>query len=308
MGNALDQLADMATFACVVETQGFSRAARRLGLSKATVSKRVARLEDRLGTRLLNRTTRRLSLTESGSVFFEHCTRMVAEAVEAEAAVAGLAARPTGTLRVNAPMSFGRLHLGPLLPEFLSRYPELSVDIELDDRFLDIVDAGFDVAVRVADLPDSSLVARRVAPARRTVCGAPAYFARRGTPRTPDDLIGHNCLYYRYLATRGGWPFARAGREWRVPVSGSLSANNGELLISAALSGAGLVFVPTFMVGEHLRSGALVEVLREYSSGAPAVYALYPHRRHVSVKVRAFIDFLVEKFSPVPCWEDGSIP
>ena len=301
----MDNLNDMATFASVVSEGSFSRAAQSLGLSKATISKRISRLEDRLGARLLNRTTRRLSLTEIGSAFNEHCSRLVAEAEEAEQTVTALTANPRGTLRVNVPMSFGRLHIARAIPQFLAQYPDLKVDITLDDAFVDLVHGGYDLAIRIADLPDSSLVARRLAPSRRVVCGSPGYFRRRGVPETPDDLKNHECLSYRYLATTGSWPFRKGQRTWSIPVSGSLSANNGDVLLAAAVAGTGLVLVPTFMVEQQLRSGALRPVLASYAESDFGIYAVYPHRRHVSAKVRAFVDYFVERFGPAPYWDEA---
>ena len=301
----MDHLNDMATFASVVSEGSFSRAAQSLGLSKATISKRISRLEVRLGARLLNRTTRRLSLTEIGSAFNEHCSRLVAEAEEAEQTVTALTANPRGTLRVNVPMSFGRLHIARAIPQFLAQYPDLKVDITLDDAFVDLVHGGYDLAIRIADLPDSSLVARRLAPSRRVVCGSPGYFRRRGVPETPDDLKNHECLSYRYLTTTGSWPFRKGQRTWSIPVSGSLSANNGDVLLAAAVAGTGLVLVPTFMVEQQLRSGALLPVLASYAESDFGIYAVYPHRRHVSAKVRAFVDYFAERFGPVPYWDEA---
>ena len=301
----MDQLNDMATFASVVAEGSFSRAAHSLGLSKATISKRISRLEDRLGARLLNRTTRRLSLTEVGSAFHEHCSRLVAEAEEAEQTVTALTANPRGTLRVNVPMSFGRLHIARAIPQFLAQFPDLKVDITLDDAFVDLVYGGYDLAIRIADLPDSSLVARRLAPSRGVVCGSPGYFRCRGVPETPDDLRNHECLSYRYLATTGSWPFKRGQRTCSIPVSGSLSANNGDVLLAAAVAGIGLVLVPTFMVEQQLRSGALRPVLASYAESDFGIYAVYPHRRHVSPKVRAFVDYFAERFGPAPYWDEA---
>ena len=301
----MDHLNDMATFASVVSEGSFSRAAQSLGLSKATISKRISRLEDRLGARLLNRTTRRLSLTEIGSAFNEHCSRLVAEAEEAEQTVTALTANPRGTLRVNVPMSFGRLHIARAIPQFLAQFPDLKVDITLDDAFVDLVHGGYDLAIRIAELPDSSLVARRLAPSRRVVCGSPGYFRRRGVPETPDDLKNHECLSYRYLATTGSWPFRKGQRTWSIPVSGSLSANNGDVLLAAAVAGTGLVLVPTFMVEQQLRSGALLPVLASYAESDFGIYAVYPHRRHVSAKVRAFVDYFAERFGPAPYWDEA---
>lgn len=302
----MDRLAAMAGFAKVVETQSFSAAARALGVSKSQVSKQVAFLEEHLGARLLNRTTRRLSLTDAGAAFYDSCQRVLAEAEEAERAVGSLQAEPRGVLKVNAPMSFGILHLAPALPEFARRYPELTVDITLNDRMVDLVEEGFDVAVRISRLTDSSLVARRLAPSRRVVCGAPDYFAAHGVPRHPRDLKAHNCLIYSYAANEE-WRFHGPEGEVAVRVSGSLRANNGEVLLAALRAGLGVAPLPTFIVGPDLAAGRLMPVLPEWADDSASVYAVYPHRRHLSTKVRVFVDFLAERFGPRPYWEPPAL-
>jgi DNA-binding transcriptional LysR family regulator len=299
----MENLTGMAIFARVVEAEGFSAAARQLGLSKSAVSKQVARLEDRLGARLLNRTTRRLSLTEVGAAFYERCARILAEAEAAERAVTRLQAEPRGTLRVNAPMSFGVRHVAPAIPAFVARYPDVSVDISLTDRLVDLVDEGYDLAIRIANLPDSSLVARRLAPARFVVCASPDYLARHGAPAQPRDLARHNCLTYSYAAVGDEWRLRGPDGEVRVRVTGTVRANNGDVLRAAALGGLGIVVMPTFLVGDALRSGALASVLPDYRVRETAIHAVYPHGRHLSAKVRAFVDFLVERFGPQPYWD-----
>jgi DNA-binding transcriptional LysR family regulator len=299
----IEDLAAMAVFARVVEARGFSAAAARLGRSKSSVSKTVSALENRLGARLLNRTTRRLSLTEAGAAFYERAARILAEAEEAELAVTRLQDEPHGTLRVNAPTNFGERHLAPALADFMARHPALAIDLALDDRFVDVVEEGFDLAIRIAALPGSSLIARRLAPNRRVVCASPAYLERAGTPEKPSDLRAHNCLGYTYLATGNAWRFAGMGDPVSVRVSGSLSINNGEALRRAALDGLGLVMLPSFIVGDDLRAGALRAVLHEHTDSPSSVYAVYPHSRHLSAKVRAFVDFLAERFGPEPYWD-----
>jgi len=295
----------MAVFARVVEARSFSEAARQLGLSKSAVSKQVSRLEDRLGARLLNRTTRRLGLTQVGTTFYEHCARMLAEAEEAERAVTAMHAQPRGLLKINAPMSFGVLHLAPAIPDFLARYPEMSVEMVLNDRFVDLIEEGYDLAVRIASLPDSSLVAKRLAANRRVVCGAPAYFAKHGVPATPADLKQHNCLNYTYLASQDEWRFTGPAGQRSVRISGSFQANNGDAIRVAALAGLGLMLTPTFIVGPDLRDGRLRAVLTDYLDVDTAIYVVYPHKRHLSAKVRAFVDFATERFGPEPYWDQG---
>jgi molybdate transport repressor ModE-like protein len=293
----------LQVFVRIAETGSFSAAARDLGLSKSAASKKLAALEDRLGARLVNRTTRRLSLTEAGLDFLERAQRILAELEEAERAAGRLTDEPRGMLKVNAPMSFGIQHVAPALADFMVRYPDLSVTLDLDDRRVSLVDEGYDVAVRIADLPDSSLVARKLAPARRVVCASPAYWADRGVPAHPRELAGHNCLIYTYLPAQNDWRFRGPGGAVTVRVAGNLKANNGDVLREAALAGLGVCLVPTFLVGGDLRAGRLQTVLDDFADDSLAIYAVYPHRRHLSAKVRAFVDFLAGRFGPRPYWD-----
>jgi DNA-binding transcriptional LysR family regulator len=300
----MDRLAAIEAFVRVSETQSFSEAARRLRSSKSSVSRQVAALEAELGARLFYRTTRSLTLTEAGRSYFERASRILADLEEANLSVSQLQSAPRGRLRVNAPMSFGFLHLAPALTDFLRRFPEVEVDVTLNDRFVDLVDEGFDVAVRIGSLADSSLVARRLAPIRRAVCASPVYLKARGVPASPDDLKTHDCLCYSNLAQAREWQFIRAdGRPWPIEVRGRLSANNGDALKVAALKGLGFVNLPTFLVGSDLQAGALVTVLDQFLVQDITVNAVYPHSRHLSPKVRAFVDFLAERFGPRPYWD-----
>jgi DNA-binding transcriptional LysR family regulator len=240
-----------------------------------------------------------------GPRLFRAGVAILADLAEADLSVSQLQLAPRGRLRVNAPMSFGFLHLAPAIPDFLCRYPELEVDMVMNDRFVDLVDEGFDVAVRIGRLEDSSLVARKLAPARRVICGSPAYLQARGVPDSPDDLKTHECLCYSNVAVANEWHFvAPDGRPWPVEVKGRLSTNNGDALVAAALKGLGLVSQPTFLAGRHLQDGALITVLDKFVPQEAAVRAVYPHSRHLSPKVRAFVDFLVERFGPRPYWDD----
>jgi DNA-binding transcriptional LysR family regulator len=305
----MEQLDAMAVFAGVIEAESFSGAARALGLSKSAVSKQVSRLEDRLGLRLLNRTTRRLSLTEAGAAFYQGCQRVVAEAEAAEQAVTHLASAPRGRLRVNAPMSFGVSHISPALPEFLGRYPELAVDLTLNDRIVDLVEEGFDVGLRIGPLADSSLVARRLAPNRSVLSAAPSYLQARGAPRDPGELADHACLLYSYLATGAVWRLTGPQGDRRCKVSGPLRVNNGDAILAAALGGLGVALLPCFICGEDLRAGRLVRVLPDWeASPDSAVSAVFPAARHLSPKVRAFVDFLAERFDGTPYWDRGIDP
>ena len=299
-----EHLSAMAVFARVVEEGSFSHAARGLGLSKSAVSKQVGRLEDRLGVRLLNRTTRQLSLTEAGTAFYEHCRQLVADAEAAESAVTHLAAAPRGTLRVNAPMSFGQLHVAPALPDFLAAYPELSVEMHLSDRTVDLIEEGFDLAIRIGQLRDSSLIARRLAPMHRVVCAAPAYLDARGRPSHPRDLQNHECLIYSYLSSGREWRFQGAEGELRVAVHGRLEVNNGDALLAAARQGFGVVMLPTFLAAGDLKAGRLEPILQDWCEAeAGAIHAVFPASRNLSPKVRVFVDFLAHRFAGPPDWD-----
>ena len=305
----MEDLSAMAVFARVVEMESFSGAARALGLSKSAVSKRVGRLEDRMGLRLLNRTTRRLSLTEAGAAFYQGCRRVVAEAEAAERAVTRLASAPRGRLKVNAPMSFGVRHLAPALPDFMARYPELNVDLTLNDRVVDLVEEGFDLAIRIAPLAESSLIARRLAPNRLVLCAAPSYLAAHGAPRAVEDLKGHECLLYSYQAAGDVWRLCGPGGERRLAVTGRLRINNGDALLAAALGGLGVALLPCFICGQDLRAGRLIQVLPAWSGPADtAIAAVYPASRNLSPKVRVFVDFLTERFSGTPYWDRDLVP
>jgi DNA-binding transcriptional LysR family regulator len=296
----MDRLEGLMVFARVVEEQGFSAAAKRLGISKATVSREVAALEDRLGVRLLNRTTRRVQLTEVGQAFYERCARIAEEVEEAERDVVSWQSEPRGVLRISGPVSFGHRYLAPMLSTFLAKNTGVSIDLVLNDRFVDLLEEGFDLAIRIARLPDSSLVARRLAPSPRRVVASPAYLERAGHPAVPADLQQHNCLMYTYQATGAEtWRLVGPDGDVSVRVAGNLTANNGDAIRRACLDGLGAALLPTFMVDEDLEAGRLIEVLPQFVDETAAVYAVHPHRRHVPGKVRAFVDFLVMRCKEV---------
>ena len=299
----MDNLSGMAVFAKVVEAKSFTAAAAQLGMSKSAVSKQVSRLEDRLGARLLNRTTRRLSLTETGAAFYERCARVVAEAEEAELAVTRLQSVPRGTLKLNAPMSFGVLHIARAIPDFLARHEELDVDMTLTDSFSDLVEEGYDLAIRIASLADSSLIARKLAPSNRVVCGTPDYFSIHGVPDHPSDLADHNCFSYAYMSAQDQWQFVDGDHSKSVQVSGNFRANNGDALRASVLTGMGVAILPTFIVGQDIQNGRLRAVLSDFLATNSWVYAVYPHNRHLSAKVRTFVDFLAARFGPQPYWD-----
>ena len=293
----MDSLTDVAVFVRVVACNSFTRAADELELSRAVVSKYVARLEERLGVRLLNRTTRRLALTEAGAELFEASRGALERIDEAEERVARLQREPQGRLKVNAPMSFGILQLSRVLPDFLARHPRIHVDLVMDDRLVDFLADGFDVGIRIAELPDSSLVAKKVAPCPVVACAAPAYLAEQGEPATPEDLATQECILYRYSAGANVWRFTAAGgRDIAVAVSGRLRMNNGIAMKEAALRGFGIILLPTFYVEQELRDGTLRRVLPHYRVPDLGMYAVYPQRSFVPPKVRAFVEFLSRSF------------
>jgi DNA-binding transcriptional LysR family regulator len=299
----MDTLNGFTVFTKVVETGGFSAAARELNMSKSAVSKHIAKLEEHLGVRLLNRTTRKLSPTEVGTTFYERARRIVQDVEETEQAVSALHSEPRGTLRINAPMSFGYAHVAPALPDFLERYPDIKIDMVLNDRVVDLMDEGFDVAIRIARLPDSTLIARKLAPFCLALCATRQYWETHGIPQSPSDLKDHNCLIYSYLLKQNEWLFHGPDGDISIKVSGNISANNGDALRAAALKGAGVFLSPTFIVNEDLRSGRLQSVLEQFTKTDLAIYAVYPHNRYLSAKVRAFVDFLGKYFGPGPYWD-----
>ncbi len=300
----MDTLTGMRLFTRVVEAESFSEAARQLGLAPSSVSRQINALEDELGVRLLNRTTRRLSSTEAGLLYYERAVRILADAEEAKLAVSQLEATPKGTLRISAPISFGRLHIAAALPSFHARYPFVHIDLSASDSIVDLVAEGFDLGVRMGELEDSSLIARKLAPNRRVICGSPWYFERAKIPENPDDLAEHNCLTFAYHARSNVWQLKGPEGTKKVQVSGSLHTNNGEILLAAVLGGLGLAMLPTWHAGKDIQRGALEAVLTDYEVGPTSnIYAVYPHNRHLAPKVRAFVDFLAQRFGPGPYWE-----
>jgi DNA-binding transcriptional LysR family regulator len=301
----MDQFAALTAFVHTVESGGFTQAARRLGQSKSLISRQVAQLEAQLGARLLQRTTRKLAPTEAGQAYFLRAQRILADLAEASAEIGHLQIAPRGKLRISAPMSFGVLHLTPALPRFLEACPELEVDLALTDRFVDLVEEGFDVAVRIGRLADSSLIARRITPIRRVLCASPAYLARCGTPARPADLSRHACLSHLDMGP-AEWRFLTGGVLETIKVASRFRAGNGEALRCMALAGLGLVYLPTFFVGADLQTGTLISVLEDFVPQDSALYGAYPNSRHLSAKVRAFMDFLQDAFGPVPPWDQAA--
>src|SRR5687767_1661917 len=298
-----DALQELTVFSRIVGTGSLSAAARELAMSPAVVSRRLAALEARLGVRLINRTTRSLHLTDEGAAYLETCNRILSEIEEADAAVSAGRAEPRGVLRVALPASFGNQHIAPLIPKFAELYPEVQIALSLSDRTVNLVEEGFDVAIRIADLADSSLAARRLAPNRRVVCASPAYLRRHGTPETPEDLAKHNCLTTTDFAMN--WDYRSAdGKAGSVRVTGRYACDNWEVLREWALAGLGVALKSTWDVRRHLEDGSLVSLLPGYTFASDvAIYAVYPHRRHLPAKTRAFIEFLAESFGPEPYWD-----
>ena len=294
----MDRFLGLTAFVKVVETGSFARAALRLGTSVSTISRHVSELEAHLDARLLNRTTRRLSLTESGRVFHERCVQLLADLEEAEASAGASTIEPRGTLRLTSAITFGARHLAPAIADFVTRFPEMQFDVELSDRAVDLVDEGFDIAVRIGAIGSQNLVGRKIGTTRLVCCAAPAYLARNGEPGMPEDLATHACLTYEYSSLRNTWPFRdRDGGERNVRVAGPVHANNGRFLEALAVEGTGIAYEPDFIVGPDVRAGKLIPILREFQPPSAPIYVVYPSRRHLSAKVRAFTDFLSARFT-----------
>ena len=293
----MDKFQSIAAFARVVEAGSFAGAATRLGVSVSSVSRLVADLETHLGVRLLNRTTRRISLTEAGRVFHERSIQLLADLEEAEASASEGAAIPRGTLRLSCPVSFGTEHLAPAIAQFMRKHPTVKVEVEASDRIVDLVDEGFDAAVRIGAVRGQNLVARRVGSTRLVCCASAAYLRTHGEPRAPEDLAKHACLLYQYAPQRDTWPFTdKQGAERRIRVSGPAYANNGAFLAALARDGIGIAYEPDFIVGNDVRAGRLVPILRGFTGSVGAINVVYASRRHLSAKVRAFADFLAQHF------------
>lgn len=292
----MDKLASLTAFVKVVETGSFSEAGRQLRLSRSAISKYVADLEENLGVQLLNRTTRHASATENGQLYFERALAILSELDAADQAVTHLQSAPRGLLRINAPMSFGTIRLGPALADFMAQYPEMQLQLVLSDDLVDPVQDGFDVTLRIAELESSSLIARKIAPMPRVICASPDYLKRHGTPMHPQDLRDHVSLTYGFLLTGNQWKLSGDDGEHWIQPAWSLCVNNAEVLRDVAAKGRGVALIPEFIAQEALRNGTLSPILREFHAPPLALYAVYPPTRHLSVKVRLFIDFLVARF------------
>ena len=289
----------MQLFARIVESGSFSAVARELGMIQPTVSKQMTALEEKLGVRLLNRTTRRLSLTDAGREYYERCQRILDEVQEMETEVTGLQNRPTGTLRVNTPVAFGNVHMLPLVLAFQRKYPGMAIDLSLDDRYVDLVQEGIDVAIRFGELGDSQLVARHVGSSASVCVASPQYLSAHGTPKIPSDLREHKCITYTYLFSNE-WPFDGPSGSQSIKVHGDFRANSGMTIRSAALEGAGIASIPAFLIREDIETGRLIQLLSQFASDAIRISAVYPSARLLSRKVKLFVEFMQQEFLKIP--------
>ncbi|MET0983000.1 MAG: LysR family transcriptional regulator [Telluria sp.] len=298
----MDKFLEMKVFSSVVEAGSFTGASRTLDMSKAAVSRYVAELEERLGVRLLHRTTRKLSPTTEGEIFFARCRELLGNLDEVEAEITSRSGEASGLLKVNVPVTFGLMHLAPLWPAFLARHPKLGLDITLSDRVVDLVEDGFDLAVRIGQLPSSTLISRKLASTRMVVCASPGYLERRGEPAQPDELLRHDVVSYSLFSSGENWNFTGPDGEVSVKVAPRVRTNSGDTCRAFALAHQGIILQPTFIVGADLAHGRLREVMPGYRSTELGVYAVYASRKFVSPKVRLLIDFLVEAFEDPP-WD-----
>ncbi|MFM9939023.1 MAG: LysR family transcriptional regulator [Hyphomicrobiaceae bacterium] len=300
----MDKLEAMNAFVKVVALGSYAEAGRSLGLTRSAVSKAVMELEQILGARLLDRTTRRVNATEAGLAYFESCVDILARVEETEMQVSRLHDEPKGVVKINAPMSFGAMYLGPLIAEFMASYPDLKVELTLNDRFIDPIEEGVDVTIRIGILADSSLIARRLAPARRVLVAAPEYLKKHGAPQAPEDLISHRCLNYGHTTTLQRWHLTYDGETITLPINSVLCSNNGDVLRAAALGGRGITKLPTFLVGPDIKAGKLTVVLPDYPPTELGLIALYAPNRYLAAKTRVLIDFLAARFGDKPGWDE----
>ncbi|ALQ51950.1 LysR family transcriptional regulator [Nitrosomonas ureae] len=300
----MDRFENMNAFVRVVETGSISGAADRMDVAKSVVSRRLKELEAHLGVELFHRTTRQMNLTDSGRAFYQQSVRILADILEAEHATSQFHGALKGNLKVAVPLSFGLMHLGPAISEFLQAHPEITFDLDFNDRQVDILTEGFDLAIRIASLPDSSLIARRLAPIQAIMCASPSYLARMGEPQSPEELIHHRCLAYNLISNFENWNLYNTdGQSIRTKIAPHLKASNGEFLRDAAVAGSGIILMPTFIVYKEIERGALIPLLTQYTFSQLSAYAIYPQTRHLSQRVRAFVDFLIQRFEGAPYWD-----
>jgi DNA-binding transcriptional LysR family regulator len=299
----MDRMAAMSTFVKVVEAGGFAAASRKLRMSPSTVTEHIQALEERLGARLLNRSTRKISVTEVGKAYYERCLQILADADDADNVVQAAQSTPRGKLNLNASVAIPPL-LAPVIAEFTALYPEVSLNVTMSDRMLDIVEEGFDLAIRLLPVPESSLIVRTIGTYRLLLCGSPEYLKARGTPQAPADLVNHNCLNFAASPWSGDWQFSTARGDERIAVSGNMESNSANALRLAAVHGQGLTLLPSFLVVDELRSGRLVPLLSSFLRTQYPICAVYPHRHHLSAKVRSFLDLLAKHHRENPAWAD----
>ena len=302
----MNRLNAMRIFCRVVELESFSKVATDLAISKASVSKNVSELEAHLDAQLITRSTRKMSVTNAGSEYYRRCVEILSQIEDAEEAARSNTSTPRGTLKINAPMSFGITHLSDAVTDFMALYPEVDVDLVMDDRGVDLIAGNFDVGLRARrSLQDSNYIVRALAPIRRVLCASPDYLSKHPAPTTPEQLRDHTCLIYSLASDRARWTFCRdaTGEETSVELTGRLRANNSLALERALLGGAGLTVIPTFIVSAALRRGDLVPLMPDFTPIEQTLFALHPHTRHTPMHVRVFIEFLAERFSPTPHWD-----
>lgn len=299
----VSEIRDLLVFQCVVKHSNYAKAAEELSLSPSGVSRVVTRLEERLGARLVQRTTRKFSLTEAGAAFHAHTNQILGDLMDAEAEVQKATLRPRGTLRISASVVFGHLHLAPLMAQLLEKFPELSYELNLANRFVDLIEEGVDLAIRIGALSDSRLIARRLCTNQRVLVASPTYLERRGQPSTPDDLSAHDAIIFTSFTKPREWKLLGPGGPVNVSVSGRVATDNIDALTSAAKQGLGITVGATLAVGPALLSGELVRVLPDYQFEPTGIFAVYPSARQLSIKVRAVVDFLVENFQDPPSWD-----
>lgn len=294
----------MRVFSAVAKNGSFSDAAKKLSISKAMASKHVQSLEHSLGVRLLDRTTRKLNLTDVGSAYYAKADSILADIDEAELAISQLNSEPKGTLKIMAPPSFGAFHLSRALSVYLRKYPDISTEIELTNRMPDLVEDGIDLAFYLGELDDSTFVARKIASTRRVICASPYYLKQNGTPQTPDDLTKHNCMIYAPGTILNEWDFINNNEKIKVKVSGDIQCNDGNALRIAAIQGCGIAQLPTYMVGLDIQSGCLNALLEKYEPEKLPIYAIYNHRKYLSAKIQTFVEFMYEQYQPEAYWNE----
>jgi len=300
----MDKLVSMRVFSAVAKNGSFSKAAKKLSISKAMVSKHIKNLENSLSVRLFNRTTRKLNLTDAGSSYYEKVNTILSEIDETESAISQLNSEPKGKLKVMAQPSFGAFHLSRALSLYLKKYTEVTVNLELSHRIPDLVEENIDLAFHVGELNDSMYVSRRIASARRVICASPEYIKKNGMPKKPEDLLNHNCLIYMPRNDMGKWEFLDKGKRKKIKVTGDIQCNSGDALRVASIQSRGITQLPTYMVGLDIQAGRLEAVLEDFEPEKQPIYAIYNHRKYVSAKIKTFIDFIYDLYQPEPYWNE----